>query len=1751
MSNDRRIKTLKLRLKSLMASLNLIKSFVDGFDEETHSDEVPVRLESLTKLWSDYNAVQNELETLDESAIDAYLKERMTLESSYYRVKGFLLAHNKSTLNQTIPATNQSQAQLPPSQVRLPDVKLPVFDGKLENWLVFHDLYISLVHSSTALSNIQKFYYLRSSLSHTALQLIQSISISAVNYPVAWNLLLQHFQNTARLKQSYVDALFDFSALKRESATELHSLVEKFEANVKVLHQLGEHTEHWDILLIRMLSIRLDSTTRRDWEEYSSSKNAVNFGDLTEFIQRRVSVLQSLQTKIIDTPPNNQMKKPAQRSVSSHGANQASPRKCHVCSDHHPLYLCGSFSKLSTEEKDKEVRRHQLCRNCLRKGHHSKDCSSSSNCRKCRGRHHTLLCSNESSPQSTSKSVSPQQAKPIEASQVTDSPTTSASAKIVESVNCSAAGHKQRTVLLATAVIILVDDSGVEHLGRALLDSGSECCFITERFSQRMKAQRRKIYLPISGIGQSSTQAKQKFTTTVRSRVGEYCTRVEFLVLPRVTIDLPSASVDTSTWNLPPGIQLADPSFDSTNPVDIIIGAEIFFELFRVAGRIPLGDQRPVLINSVFGWVVSGKSTVSSSNPPVVANIATVADVHNLMERFWTIEEDSSPSTYSVEEQACEQHFCQTVSRTPEGRYVVRLPFKEAVLDQLTDNRRTAVRRFHLLQSRLYRNPDLHHQYKAFLDEYLDLDHMERIHDYEEPDIKRFYLPHHAVLREDSTTTKLRVVFDASCKTPTGPSLNDALMVGPTVQEDIRSITMRSRKHQVMIVADVKMMYRQALVDPRDTSVQLIVWKPSPDQPMETYRLKTVTYGTASAPFLATRVLIQLADDEGSNFPLAAPVLKKDFYVDDLFSGGKNASEVIELRNQLEGLLAKGGFELRKWASNDEAVLNGIPPENRAVQSSVDLHRDQVIKTLGLYWEISTDCLRYKIELPSESTNQPLTKRLALSLIARLFDPLGLVGPVVTTAKVFMQNLWTLKDEKGELWSWDHELPNEYQVRWDNYQSLLPKLNNLRINRCILLPEPATIQVHIFADASQIAYGACAYVRSTNTAGLVKVALLSAKSRIAPLKQISIPRLELCGALLAAELYEKVKSSLQLDAEYYFWLDSTVVLCWLNGSPSEWNTFVANRTSKIQIATQNCSWHHIAGLENPADCLSRGMTADAILDFDLWWNGPQWLQLHQRHWPVVAGGFDQPSAAAQEARRTSVAAPSSPSDPSFVDQLVEKFSNVQRLIRVVAYCYRFLRNCRTAPSERPKTSLLNIDDLTEAENSIIRLVQQQSFSEEWKQLKNNQPVSSKSRLKWFHPFVSSEQLIRIGGRLGNALQPYDAKHQVLLPRSHPFSLLLIRNYHERHLHAATQLLLNLLRQRYWIIGARSLAKRVVHNCIVCFRARPRMLEQFMAELPASRSTASRPFSITGVDYWGPISLKPIHRRAAPGKAYVAVFICFCTKAVHLELIPDLTTAKFIQALRRFVSRRGLCTDLYSDNGRNFVGAANELKQLVNSKEYQNAIAQECNAQQIRWHFNPPKASHFGGLWEAAIQSAQKHFIRVLGNNSLPYDDMETLLCQIEGCLNSRPLVPLSDDPSDYESLTPGHFLSGSQLKSVPDIDYSEIPTNRLTKWHHVQKLYQQLWKRWHLEYLSTLQTRSKWLSPPIQLRENQLVLLCDENSPPMQWRTGRIQATHPGPDGVTRVVTVQTPTGKFIRPVNKICLLPVASSFDQQTTTAK
>ncbi|XP_055527342.1 uncharacterized protein LOC129719960 [Wyeomyia smithii] len=413
-----------------------------------------------------------------------------------------------------------------------------------------------------------------------------------------------------------------------------------------------------------------------------------------------------------------------------------------------------------------------------------------------------------------------------------------------------------------------------------------------------------------------------------------------------------------------------------------------------------------------------------------------------------------------------------------------------------------------------------------------------------------------------------------------------------------------------------------------------------------------------------------------------------------------------------------------------------------------------------------------------------------------------------------------------------------------------------------------------------------------------------------------------------------------------------------------------------------------------------------------------------------------------------------------------QFVDYMTLIRRTTYCQRFIRNHRSkyqrGEFEAGSLTSLNTTELRKAEFTVIRLVQQEVFGKEFHALTHNRPVHRQSALRWFHPGLSIDGVIRIGGRLGKSQESEEAKHPMVLPARHHVTKLLLRPYHLRLLDAGPQLLLNSVRQRFWPLGGRSVAKQIVHQCIRSCRLKATPMRQFMAELPASRVTVARAFSTTGVDYFGPVHIRPGYRRTAE-KAYVSVFVCFVTKAVHLELVGNQSTACFIQALRRFVARRGLCSTLHSDNGTNFVGARNQLKDLManlRSKQHHEDVARECAKLNIQWHFIPPGAPHFGGLWEAAVRSSKYHLLRVLGETPVYFEDMLTTLAQVEACLNFRPLTQLTDRPNDLKPLTPGHFLVGGSLQAVLDNNFVDIPTNRLHHWQAVQKKVQEFWKRW-------------------------------------------------------------------------------------------
>ncbi|XP_047032788.1 uncharacterized protein LOC124639459 isoform X3 [Helicoverpa zea] len=678
-------------------------------------------------------------------------------------------------------------------------------------------------------------------------------------------------------------------------------------------------------------------------------------------------------------------------------------------------------------------------------------------------------------------------------------------------------------------------------------------------------------------------------------------------------------------------------------------------------------------------------------------------------------------------------------------------------------------------------------------------------------------------------------------------------------------------------------------------------------------------------------------------------------------------------------------------------------------------------------------------------------------------------------------------------------------------------------------------------DASERAFGCCVYLRSVNMEGAVKVQLLASKNRVAPIKPTTIPRLELCGALLGARLCAKVQSSITLPiTRCQFWCDSTIVLSWLAMSPNVLKPFVRNRVNEIQESTAGHTWSYVPSRFNPADLVSRGLKADLISECSLWWSGPEFLLNDETHWPAMpnkAMKQDLPevitSNFTDHSFLTDTQKHAQHTNTSLIHTLLHKYSNINRLQRVVAYILRFYNNVKNKIKDK---NPLSIKELQDSLNFILRQAQMEMFSKEYDILKAGKTLPRKNRLICLSPFVDEDGLIRVGGRLDNSPYDYNIKHPILLCCKHHITKLIFHEYHYDLLHAGPQLLIASIRQVYWPLGGRNLSKSVVKHCIKCFKFKCQNIQPVMGQLPVNRTQLEFPFLNSSVDYAGPILIADRKGRGCKlVKAYLCIFVCLAVKAVHIELVTDLTKEGYMAALSRFVARRGKPKSILSDNGTNFVGTCNELQQFLQ----QSNISYEVAQRGIEFTFAPPYSPHFNGIAEAAVRSTKHHLKRLLQLTHFTYEEMVTCLTQIEAVLNSRPLTPLSSDPLDFTVLTPSHFLIGRSLIAVPHPQVSDVNIGRLERYHRVEHIKQHFWNRFHLEYISLLQQKTKWTSSTGQLAEGTLVLIKERGQPPMLWPLGRVTKVFPGSDGITRVAELKTRKGTILRSFNNICPLPL------------
>ncbi|XP_057662249.1 uncharacterized protein LOC130897426 [Diorhabda carinulata] len=475
---------------------------------------------------------------------------------------------------------------------------------------------------------------------------------------------------------------------------------------------------------------------------------------------------------------------------------------------------------------------------------------------------------------------------------------------------------------------------------------------------------------------------------------------------------------------------------------------------------------------------------------------------------------------------------------------------------------------------------------------------------------------------------------------------------------------------------------------------------------------------------------------------------------------------------------------------------------------------------------------------------------------------------------------------------------------------------------------------------------------------------------------------------------------------------------------------------------------------------------------------------------------------------------------------------------------RFINNARK--SDTKVIGPLSVEELENTNTILIKLSQMESFSEELELLRKNKQLDAKHKFASLALFIDEKGIIRVGGRLKNTYSSFNIKHPILLSSKHNFTKLIFNHKHSQLLHPGPQLLLSSVRQFYWPVGGSILAKQTVRNCVNCFKFNPIPFSCPMSNLPNERIRPTLPFEVTGVDYAGPFYIlnKP-GKGAKLNKCYLAIFVCFCTKAIHCEIVTDLTSNNFLACLKRFVSRRGVPKIIYSDNGTTFHGTNNLLKDLSKFLfNNQASIVNSTSQYNIQWKFIPPYTPNHGGLWEAAVKSCKFHLKRALINNNVTYEEMCTLVIQIEGILNSRPLFAQSNDPNDLSPIKPSHFLIGRVLTSIPNIDYTNTNKYRLTRLEHIQKFYQQFWRRFSRQYISQLHQQYKWKDAPSTISVGTLVLIKTTLYPPCQWPMGIIRKLFPGRDGITRVAEVQTHKGLIIRSIRHLCPLPRQEDID-------
>ena len=1663
-----------------------------------------------------------------KSELDACRKTINSLEISVAAVKDRSDSHSVASSTSTFTSTTDRVCYNPLAD--LPTIKVPTFSGDILEWSTFWAAFRSSIDSRTELNNTQKLQYLRQAIKDPDLQhLLHSPLETEDMYVSVIAELKDRFNKVREIHAHLTDSILKIQTPK-QTRVDLRRAVDSFKRTIDTLKQ----TEHYtmDAFLSSRFYLALPQRLQTLWDQHTKKDKGVPpILNLLKFVKEHAETLPSVIHTPSEKPSDNSQKKNPRRPDQKpnyqnqkgrgavHSVSPATPTHsykwdCTLCKpEKHPLHACPKWASYNVTQRLAHIAAKGLCSNCLNGGHATSVCKSTYRCRDCGQPHHSTI-------HQTTAAIAP--------------------------VNSSSTlSHQVPDALMTTAQVLLIGPGGQEIKARALIDSGAGLSLISQRITQLLDLPLQPSTLKFSAVQGAPCKPSNYLTSVTISPLLDRETRISCkpAVVQTVTCDLPTQAVLPVT-DLPHllGLQLADTSYNTPGRIDILLGADLAPQIM-VRQLLRSGTpSEPIAQATAFGWVISGPGTSIQHTPSIICSHhfqqlseSDEPQLDKLIVNFWDAESEETPEPpLSVLETQVQQLYLATVTYlSKDKRYQVTLP-KKPDTKPLGFSRDQAVSRF-LSNERSVRRRGIYDSFQEVIQAYLDLQHAELVPlSYQLPPL-HYYLPMHAVFKHSSTSTKIRVVFDGSATTTSGSSLNQMLMVGPTLQPTLSNLLLKFRTYPVALNADISKMYREVLLAPEDKDLHRFVWRATPDEPIKDYRMTRVTFGVSASPYLAVRTLQQTADDHGEGYPNVTHHMKTSFYVDDFLGGANTVEESIFLYNNLRRILLQGGFNLCKWRSSSQAVLQHIPAdlhEKCLVKDATSPHAQTHSKALGLEWNSQKDDM--SPSLCVSKTYTP-TKRGIISDVAKTYDILGWISPAILTMKLLYQQLW----KKGH--EWDQTVDSKTEDHHASWRNDLPSLAGMRIPRPYSPPhmKPQSQQLHGFSDACEIAYGAVVYLRTTFATHPPIISLVTAKTKVAKLKPPTIPKMELDGAVLLTKLLQNVAPILGIPKEEcHAWTDSAIVLAWLDGTSRNIGVYAENRVSYIMERTLPALWRHVPTETNPADCASRGMMPRELLKHTLWWKGPPWLSQEPIDVP------HQPPRKIDTAPINFVVPAS-----DLIASLNLISSSYYYTLATTAWMLRFCQRIKMGPPnpiDRPRH--LTAEDILLAETFLLRESQRRSFPKERKALEAKargveDDLPASSRIISLTPFLDKNHLLRVGGRLANSSLSPSQQHPIIGDGKDP---LIIKMFHSKHLslkHCGPSLLLCSISSKFHIVGARRLSRTVCSQCTTCRKISPRPDHQMMADLPAPRVNPTVAFTHTGMDFCGPFSIKMGYvRKPTILKAYICIFVCMTFKAVHLEVVSNESTEAFLACFRRFAARRNCPTHLYSDGGSNFMGAKNQLSRIATLLKEEDACSEVrhylLEHHNVTWHTNPPYAPHFGGLWESAVKSAKHHLRRIMGELRFTFEELTTVACQIEACLNSRPLLPMTSHSQDgLMTLTASHFLLFKTPQAVPDDPRLPEEPHLLTSWKRCQGIIHHFWRRWSKEYLGILQQRTKWQRERPNLQPEDIVILKSDKVFSCHWPLARIIAVHPGPDGCVRVATIKTATGIYKKPTVKLALL--------------